>query len=198
MPRALIISTLSSMLFSVTCLPTGAQTWPTKAFDATYESTAAGQTTVMRQISDGRGHMRTESSTPQGSVISIIDYPNKVVWSLMAAQKIAMKMPFNPNAAGPAVRDAESARQYNSKPLGVKVIDGHPCHGWQTTVQGTTSESWIGDDINNLVYSVTSGPYGQSSMRLKSYSAAQPSSTLFTVPSDYKIMSIPASVGGSM
>ncbi|HEY9868126.1 MAG TPA: DUF4412 domain-containing protein, partial [Candidatus Obscuribacterales bacterium] len=175
MLRALLLSTLSSILFSATCLPSTAQAWPTKAFDATYQSTAAGQTTVMRQISDGRGHMRTESSTPQGRVISIIDYPNKVVWSLMEAQKMAMKMPFNPNAAGPAVRDAESARQYNSKPLGAKVIDGHPCHGWQTTVQGTTSESWIGDDINNLVYSVTSGPYGQSSMRLKSYSADQPS-----------------------
>jgi hypothetical protein len=56
----------------------------------------------------------------------------------------------------------------------------------------------VGDDINNVVYSVTSGPYGQSSMRLKSYSTAQPNPGLFSVPSDYKIMSVPTRIGGSM
>lgn len=200
MMRALAVSTLSCVLFLTACssptvtqsgaptaTSTGSQTMTPPACDATYETASAGTSSVMRSVSDGKGHMRTETTTPQGKVVSIIDYPNSVMWSLIEAQKMAMKLPFDPNAGGPAIRDAQSAEKFGAKPLGVKVIDGHPCHGWQTTVQGTTSESWVGDDINTLVYSVSKGSYGESSMHLKSYSAAQPDPSLFTVPPDYTV-----------
>jgi hypothetical protein len=158
--------------------------------------TAAGQTNVMRMINDGQGHQRHESSTPQGKVISIIDYPNKVMWNLMEAQKMAMKIPFNPSSRGPSITDSQSAKQSGAKSLGTKVIDGHPCQGWEVSSQGTKSESWIGTDINNLVYSVSSSAQGQSTMRLKQYSAQAPSASLFTVPSDYKVMALPTGMPG--
>jgi len=196
MIRLRVMSALSCLLFASAWSTSLAQSWPTKAYDATYEMTAAGRTTSTRMINDGHGHQRHESSTPQGKVISIIDYPNKVMWNLMEAQKMAMKLPFNPSSSGASITDAQSAKQSNAKSLGTKVIDGHPCQGWQASVQGNTSESWIGTDINNLVYSVSSGPQGQSTMKLKQFSASAPSPSLFTVPSDYKVMSMPAGMPG--
>ncbi len=196
MIRLLVVPVLSCLLLAGASSPSMAQSWSKKAYDATYDMTAGGRTMTMRMINDGQGHQRQETSTPQGKVISILDYPNKVMWSLMEAQKMAMKMPLNPSAGGPAINDAESAKQYNAKSLGTKVIDGHPCQGWQATTQGMTSESWIGNDINNLVYSVSSGPQGQSTMKLKQFSSAKPSPSLFTVPPDYKVMAIPTGMPG--
>lgn len=210
MIRALLVSALSCLVFCAACSTPATQQSsadpastanPTpKAYDATYETTAAGTTSAMRYICDANGHVRIEVSTPQGKAISLIDYPKKTMWSLVEAQKMAMKLPFNPDAGGPAIRDAQSALEHGANTLGSKVVEGHPCHGWETTIQGTRSESWVGDDINALVLAVTSGPAGETTMRLKSYSAAQPEASLFTVPADYKVMDVPAlpvSSGGS-
>jgi len=94
------------------------------------------------------------------------------------------------------VRDAATARKYNAQSLGAKVIDGHPCHGWRSTSQGATTDSWLGDDIGFLVYSATASARGNTTMRLKSYSAAAPAAQLFTVPADYRVMNLPTSIPG--
>lgn len=208
MIRALAVSVLSCLLFCTACssptltqsgTPTAtSQMLAPPAYDATYETSSAGTSSVMRYVSDGKGHVRTETTTPQGKFVSIIDYPNSVMWSLIEAQKMAMQMPFNPNSAGQAIRDGQSAEQSGAKPLGTKVFDGHPCHGWELTVQGTTSQSWIGDDINTLVYSVSTGSFGESSVRLKSYSKTQPDPSLFTVPADYTVTTAQSGAPGSM
>jgi len=196
MIRLRLVSALSLLLCASSWSPSLAQTWSTKPFDATYEIATGGRIILSRTINDGQGHQRQESSTPQGKVISILDYPNKVMWNLMEAQKMAMKLPLNPSSTHPSITDQQSAKRSNAKSLGNKVIDGHPCQGWQASTQGMTSETWIGTDINNLVYAVSSGPQGQQTTRLKQFSAATPSASLFAVPPGYKVMALPAGMPG--
>jgi len=177
--------------------PAQGQLWPKKAYDATYEITARSGQTTHRLISDGQGHVRSESTDASGKVraIMISDYPNRTALSLMPAQRICMKIPLRP-ASMQAVDEA-ALRQRHAQPLGVKIIDGHPCHGFRYSNDGFTTDTWVGDDIGTMVESSTSGgQIGQSTMRLKSFSSVTPNSSLFSVPSDYKIMQLPLGMPG--
>lgn len=161
---------------------------PKVVFDATYTSISPAGTSTVRMISDGKGHMRTETSTNGQKFISIMDYPKKESVTLMEAQKMAMKMTLK---ASTDVHDETSAKQANAKSLGNKVVNGHPSHGWQYTTAGGTTETWTGDDIKYLVKSETKTPQGKVTMDLKSFSNKLPSGDLFSIPAGYKIMAMP-------
>jgi hypothetical protein len=162
-----------------------AQHWSKKAFDASYDVQSASGKTSLRMVTDGQGRSRQEMITPSGKVVSIIDAPNKMMYQVMESQRMVMKMPYQETAS---ITDEQSARAANAKPLGVKVIDGHPCHGWQTVQRDSTTESWIGDDIGCVVVSSTKAANYTSGMKLLKYSAAKPSPSDFVIPSGYKVM----------
>lgn len=167
-----------------------AQYWSKKPFDATYNMTASTGGATVRMICDGQGRQRNETATSSGKVVSIIDNNKKEMWSLIEAQRMAMRIPYNPDPATQAT-DTEGFKSMNAKALGTKVIDGHPCHGWQTVHQGTTVESWTGDDIGCLVYSTSKGKGYESSMKLVKFSATKPDPSMFSLPQGYKVMDVP-------
>lgn len=162
---------------------------PKVAFDATYTSAGPAGASTVRMISDGKGHMRTETSTNGQKMVSIMDYPGKQVVTLIEAQKMAMKSPLK--TSGADVHDADTAKKMKAKSLGTKVVNGHPSHGWQYTHEGATVEVWTGDDINYMTKQETTTPQGKFTMDLKSYSATAPSPDVFKIPSGYKMMALP-------
>lgn len=166
-----------------------AQHWSKKAFDATYDVQSASGKNSLRMVTDGQGHMRNEMTTSAGKVITITDIPNKVMYSVMESQRMVMKMPYSD--AGSNITDEQTAKAVNAKSLGAKVIDGHPCHGWQTAQKDSTTESWTGDDIGCVVLSTTKAPGYTTGMKLVKYSPAKPSPSDFAVPSGYKVMNVP-------
>ncbi|HEY9716047.1 MAG TPA: DUF4412 domain-containing protein [Trichormus sp.] len=173
---------------ATTCQAFAMSDYP-KAYDATYEMTAPGSgVTKTHQMSDGKGHMRIESEARGMKTISIYDYPNNVMYTIMEAQKMYMKMPLKQQGA---ITDETSAKKANAKSLGAKTIDGHPCHGWESKTGAITSDCWIGDDIHNLVLSETTAPTGKVMMALKSYSAKAPGGDLAAIPPNYKEMKMP-------
>lgn len=165
-----------------------AQNWPTKAFDVTYTVTSPQSTCTLRMASDGKGHMRTESSTAGSSVVSLIDYTDMTQTSLIEQGKMAMKTKIPPEGA--YISDAESAKKANAKALGTKVIGGHPCHGWAYTTPSGKSEVWTADDIGCFVLSTTTGQAGKSTTEMKSFSKVVPGSDSFKIPAGYKLMSM--------
>lgn len=162
-----------------------AQHWSKKPFDATYDVHSAAGKTTLRMLTDGQGHVRNDMTTAAGKMISIIDIPNKVMYSIMESQHLATKLPYQDSGS---ITDEQSAKAANAKSLGAKVIDGHPCHGWQTVNKDTTTESWTGDDIGCVVFSTTKGPNYTSEMKLVKYSPTKPGASEFAVPSGYKLM----------
>ena len=163
-----------------------AQNWSKKPFDATYNVQSQAGKTSLRMLTDGQGHVRNDMTTAAGKMISIIDIPNKVMYSIMESQRLVTKMPYQDQ--GYSITDEQSAKAANAKSLGVKVIDGHPCHGWQTISKDATTESWTGDDIGCVVFSTTKGSNYSSEMKLVKYSPAKPGPSEFAVPSGYKVM----------
>ncbi len=163
-----------------------ASNWPTKPFDCTYTVTTPQANSTMRMSTDGQGHMRTETSSMGSSVVSIMDYTNMTQTSLIQQGKMAMRSKIP--ADGGYISDAESAKKQNCKPLGQKVVGGHPCHGWAYSTPSGKSEVWTADDIGCFVLSTTTGPTGKYVTELKSYSKNAPAKSAFDIPADYKLM----------
>jgi len=159
------------------------------SFDAAYVTSGPSGGSKLRMLSDGKGHMRTETSTNGQTYVTIMDYPANQATTLMAAQKMAMKVTLKDS---PEVHDAASAKKNNAKSLGSKVVNGHPCHGWEYVIPGGKSQVWIGDDINYLVKSETTTAQGKMGMDLKSFAKATPGADQFAVPASYKLMTMPA------
>lgn len=159
-----------------------------KVYDANYECVSAAGKTEMRLTSDGKGKLRSESKGPSFKVVSISDYPGKICYSIMEAQKMITKMPLKQGYEGNM--DAETAKKKNAKDLGVKDIDGRSCHGWSYKENGTESEVWVDNNAQILVKSTTKTAGTTTSMQLTKISTTAPAAELFVIPSGYKVMSI--------
>ncbi len=177
---------------SLCCVAAVAADYPKKIFDATYDvvNPSSGKATL-RMISDGKGHMRTETTMPNSKFITIADYPKLESMTILEAQKMVMKSKLSADSYQGS--EPEEMKKKNAKDLGSKVVVGHPCHGYEyTTKQGafnSSTETWIGNDIGCFVQSTTSTPQGKSVTTLKTFSAKAPDVTLFsmTPPEGYKV-----------
>jgi outer membrane lipoprotein-sorting protein len=171
-----------------------AQEGPKQAFDATYTSTNQMGTSTMRMISDGKGHMRTETTTSGMKSVTITDWPNHCQLTILDPQKMVMKMQLKSSGQSD-IHDAESAKKSNATSLGTTTIAGHPCHGWKSTNAVGTTELWIGDDINYMVRSETILKTGGQKVttELKNWSKATPSADQFKAPANYKVTEMPGS-----
>jgi len=166
--------------------------FPMEVFDANYKYTNPGLgDATLRMVSDGKGHMRNEIRTDdnKNKSVAILDYPAQSMVTLVEAQHIAMKMPLKSDST--KVTDEASAKKANAKSLGVKIMDGHSCHGYETKDGDIVTQSWIGVDTHYMVHSEINTPNGKIVMALKSWSKGVPKADLFQVPSDYKLMDMP-------
>jgi hypothetical protein len=167
----------------------GAADYPSKSYDAYYDRYSAQGNGDYHMASDGKGHQLIEVGQPtlERKQTTIIDFPKKRMVILLAQQKKAMVMPLNPaqNSADP---DAKM-KVLGAKPLGSKVIEGHPCHGWQYTERGNNVETWSGDDTGCTVQSEMTGPSGTETLHLRQYSANAPGPESFNIPPGYELVS---------
>jgi outer membrane lipoprotein-sorting protein len=189
-----LISGIGSFVVTVSmcCVAALAADYPKKIYDATYDivNASTGKAT-MRMVSDGKGHVRTETTMPNSKFITIADYPKLESMTILEAQKMVMKGKLS--AESYQGSEPDEMKKKNAKDLGSKVVAGHPCHGYEyTTKQGaytSTTETWIGNDMGCFVQSTTTTPQGKSVTTLKSFSTKAPDVTLFsmTPPAGYKV-----------
>lgn len=190
MKRVLALGAAASVI-SALCVSTAhAQEFPKMVFDATYKAAGPAGDTAMRTISDGKGHLRQETSTHGMKIVSIVDYPAKTSYTIMEAQKLVYKTPLSTQTP-PDVHDDASAKKVGAKSLGAKVVAGHPCHGWEYKTSQGTSTVWRGDDTQYLVKSETVTPNGTMTMELTSWNTKAPAADAFKVPDGYTVSSLP-------
>lgn len=187
---SVIALTCSSTMSTLKACAADVPTYAKKPFDVTMTSkTPAGESTI-RTTCDGKGHLRSEVNTAGQKSISLMDYPANTITSLLEAQKMMIKMPMP--AQEEQITDAESAKKVHAKDLGSKVMNGHPCHGYEVKKDDTVTQTWVGDDIHYLVHSEVTSPKLKSVTNLKSYSTKAPEATFFDIPAGYKEMKMPA------
>lgn len=183
MKKALVLAVLAC---GSTSAAFSAQPDYLKPYDATYEMTspAFGKST-MHQMSDGKGHVRSEMEVKGNKTTTILDFAGKQAITVMEPQKMYIKSPMRPDQADSV--DLTKSKG-DRKSLGSKVVLTHPCHGYESKQGETIAQVWIGDDIQNLVLSETTSKAGKTVMALKSYSAKAPTTDLMLIPATYKEM----------
>jgi len=167
--------------------------YPPKAFDALYDQTSALGTSSYREVSDGKGHVRIENNMILPGhkhhiklMVLLEDYPKRQLIVLDSVNKVAHVKPMAPSQSGAPI-DKDRIKELAGKSLGVKVIDGHPCHGWEYDDGGKT-QVWFGDDTGCEVQFTTEGQNGTQTQHLRKYDPLpQNSAALFAPPPDYKI-----------
>ena len=173
-----------------------------KAYDAVYEMTTSEGTATQRKISDGAGRLRTELTSARGTSITIEDQQMQVRYTVVPDKKVVLMGSLSVRKKKLASMDAftdEEARSMGLQPLGSKLVEGHPCHGYRFASPQTENDTWIGDDIGVMVASDSTAPMtGQISVRLKSFSPYVPDPALFQVPDGYKVVNMPVPGAGGM
>ncbi|HEY9791771.1 MAG TPA: DUF2092 domain-containing protein [Candidatus Obscuribacterales bacterium] len=159
--------------------------YPTQKFDAKYEISSPQGKTDMRMASDGAGHFMTESVAHGFKSTSLLNYLEGTSTTLIEQGKMAMKTKLPPS--GGMVADESSVKSAGGKQIGAKVVNGHPCHGYEYSASGVKTQVWIGDDCHITVQSTTDSAAGKQVMNLKSLAGAPPAD-VFKVPTGYKMM----------
>ena len=174
------LAAISAILLS-SLAPLCAANYPTKPYEASMDSFAAGTTTRSHVWNDGQGHQRSESTVAGVVRPSIMDFNKKMIYAIDDQRKTVTAMPLNdPSQPDPSVKWT---------PIGAKVIDGHPCQGKKALMGGQQVEYWEGTDTGCTVAVVTNG---KTTMKLVSWKATQPNASLFTLPAGYKVMDMAA------
>jgi hypothetical protein len=184
--KYLLIATLSSCVLTGGTAFGAESKYYTRVFDASNEVTdAKGTTFETRTVSDGKGHVYSESKSALGDSFTIMDYPTKTMTTVSELAKLIIKNPLrDPNANEPD----PSARK-DVKSLGTKTINGHPCKGEAYTIGKNKMEVWTGTDINYPVKTIVDPNTTKVTTELKNFSTKPPSDALFAVPTnDYKII----------
>jgi len=165
--------------------------YPHGTFTATFDtqSTAAG-VGAARHISDGQGRLRIEIQQPGNTQIGIVDYVKGFTTEIVPSKQIAVTTPVVPHQSM-----AEESVKRDGTPIGTKVIDGHPCHGYQRRQGLFTSDIWIGDDTHYMVHSDTYFQKDKSTFALRDWSDDPPSPDLFQIPPNFKVINLPPPKG---
>ncbi len=159
---------------------------PKVAYQATFEFNAPGSGRMTNTSwSDGRGHTRTEQTVAGRKSATIVDFTNKQILSLQQETKTAIRLPMSETAWR---QDPEYMKRQNWQLLGAKVIEGHPCTGYQITTDGHTTQVWTGTDTDCTVLTLQDG---KPQMKLLSFQRMNPPSSLFALPAGYKMLEMP-------
>jgi outer membrane lipoprotein-sorting protein len=135
---------------------------------------------------------RLESSTPLGSVISILRLDKKAMWMLMAGQKTYMEMPLDKEAYAKALNIPTD--EASMKHLGTETINGFDTDKYETHVktggQEMKTTMWISKKLGvPLKIESANKSFIQEYKDIKEGGVDD---ALFELPAGYKKMTMPA------
>jgi hypothetical protein len=175
---ALCLSALTSASAALAANP-----WP-MAYDATYTIVDNHNgTATSRYLSNGTGRTRKETTLGQGKTVTIVDYPTKTVYTIMAAQKMIAKGPWKGD------QDANTGAEIVD--LGTSNVDGHICKGAECAVKGGIKSIWTDKKTNIMVRTIFKGSGTTRQTDMTAYAEGAPDAAFFELPSGYTIVAKP-------
>ena len=169
-----------------------------KAFSADQIITTRDGETITSKIYNDNGRVRTEMTVHGMNIIAIVLPDEKKVYSIMPAQKMVMLMPYDPEKYKKfAVGTAGFDGKYEL--VGPETVDGVATVKYKVT----TSDKASGKD---KVYFLWAEPATKLPVKMaaedgsfaaawKNYKAGPQDASLFVVPSDYQVMTMPVMPG---
>ena len=153
---------------------------PIHAYKAVYEEKSNSGVALRTQYYDGKGRGRVEVERGGNQSYGVADLDqHKLFMHDPRLGGSAMEMPLDREMENALAGLGDACRKA-SRPLGKKVIDGHPCTGIHYEMDGYSVDYWEGDDIGIRVMSVCNHPaMGTTVTKLRAYSSEAPSPSLF-------------------
>ena len=146
---------------------------------------------VMNQTYWVKGNkMRIEMSSEGQSTIMLIDIDTKTTYTYMPAQKMAIKMTWDPNTTS-AMDDTEGISKYNPTIMGTVTIDGKKCTMVEYTIERQTTKMWLWQDRGFPIRVEVTTSQGKSIMEYRNIEFKDIPDSMFTLPSDVAITTIP-------
>lgn len=142
-----------------------------------------------------KGDKTRQEFVQQGQKQITILRPDKgVTWVLMPAEKIYMEMSSQEGAAYDPQLDQNIRDKAEIKLLGKETVNGHVCDKYQyiyhDTSRGTLTQ-WVSKQLNIPIKTEYKSPSGYMLTEYKNIQKRNVQDSLFEVPGDYMLMSVP-------
>ncbi|MBI4665723.1 MAG: DUF4412 domain-containing protein [Nitrospinae bacterium] len=192
------VTAVFALLVLILMAPGMAQAAKMKSYTADMETVTA-QGTFMMKMAVADNKQRMEMTQQGEKMISIIRMDKKVMWTIMANEKMYMEMPLDMSHQDINSKLNDPNSKVTKEPLGNETIDGHPCKKYHMSMtrNGKKEDSgylWEATDLDN--FPIRYQPDDKSStVTWKNIKfGAVPDST-FEPPAGFQKMTMPA-MGG--
>jgi hypothetical protein len=126
--------------------------------------------------------------------VMIFRFDKDIMWLLMPAEKIYMEMSSQEGVAYDPQLDQNIENKAEIKLLGKETLNGYVCDKYQYIYHDTsmgTSTQWISKKLNYAIKTEYKSPSGYMLTDYKNIQEGNVQNSLFDVPGDYALMSIP-------
>lgn len=187
MKTSLILASVTAMVAPYLMAPAAlAFQGPTDAYLAEYEIVSPKGKFYMNIASDGKGMAVMKTNNEGREVYTFSDYNAGVITKVDVTHKAALKNKMT--ASDESNYKMDVIRKAASKELGSKVVEGHPCKGYEQKNGDNTGQIWIGDDCNLIVLSEATESTGKTTLTLKKNTdKPDPSLFIIEIPKDYQL-----------
>ena len=170
--------------------PSGAPFHLAEAFSAVQTLTTKEGANLTYKIYMDGGKIRNEMAGPGGlGMVTVILPDEQKVYSFMPQQKMAMALPYDP--AKMKERLAKySAASADFQPAGSDTVNGVACNKYVGTTKDKAITLWV-NAAGNVPVKMAADD-GSFSILWKDYKPGPQDPSLFAVPSDYHVMTMPA------
>ena len=138
--------------------------------------------------------MRREFVQQGQKQIMIVRPDRGLMWLLMPAEKIYMEMSSQESGAYDPTLDQDIQNKAEIKLLGKETVNGYVCDKYQyiyhDTSMGTTTQ-WVAKKLNYAIKSEYKSSSGDMLVEYKNIKEGNVQNSLFEVPGDYMLLSVP-------
>jgi hypothetical protein len=158
-----------------------------KEFSADMIIKGAGGGVMQQKIFAANGDLRTDQAATGMTILVLPD--KQKMYSILPAQKLVMSMPYD--AAKMKSRMALANLQGTYVPIGPATLNGVVCTEYKyTSTDGKSYDMWV-DAVRKIPVQMEALDHSFT-LQLKNYQAAPQPASLFELPADYQVMSMPA------
>ena len=158
--------------------------------------TSAGQAVSSKAYVKGT-KMRNEMTVAGQKAVILLDLASKVAYTLLAEQKMAMKMDFSQAAANVEnPGDKMDSLPSDSKFVGTDTVDGKPAAMYDVPSSQGTSRMWVWTERGLPLKVETTTPRGTTVVEYTDYQFGPQPDSLFELPPGTQVVDLPTGIPG--
>ncbi len=154
--------------------------------------TAPGTPTMTTQVWWEQNKMRTEMTQQGQTIIMLIDYDARTMYTYMPEQNMAYKMTFDPTTES-AMEEAQSITDYDYHEIGTETLDGKVCLVVEYTYEQVTVKAWIWKEYGFPIREEMTTAEGTSTIEYKNIEFGDIADDMFELPAGVEIIQMPGS-----